>query len=87
MNETVIQPITSFNSKSVFAEKFDGYTQNCKSIMTSIVSRLGKTLGSYRIPDNSQYKHQSFVQDNLLDKNLGPEIKRIFRWLPVLKFD
>ena len=50
-----------------------------KSPLSLIATRFIKALKSYRVISKATYRHKSFIQENLLDENLGPEIHRIFR--------
>jgi hypothetical protein len=57
----------------------DQKSKNHESTLSLIVTRFIKALKSYRTISKSTYRHKSFIQENLLDENLGPEIHRIFR--------
>ena len=57
----------------------DQKSQNHGSPLSLITTRFIKALKSYRVISKSPYRHKSFIQENLLDENLGPEIQRIFR--------
>ena len=57
----------------------DHRSQNHESPLSLIANRFIKALKSYRTISKSTYRHKSFVEENLLNENLGPEIHRIFR--------
>lgn len=79
MNETVIQPVAPLTSRTATAKHYDLSAQNCESIMGRFVNWLTKSQRRFSIADRHNYKHQSFIEQNLLDKNLGPEIARVLR--------
>ena len=79
MNETVIQPVAPHTSSTVTCRHYDLSAQKYESIMGRFVKWLAKAQRMYSIPDKHNYKHQSFIEQNLLDKNLGAEISRTLR--------
>ena len=79
MNETVIQPVALITSVTAADGKYDLSAQKCESIMGRLVDWLAKAQRRYSISDRHNYKHQSFIEQNLLDKNIGPEISRTLR--------
>lgn len=50
-----------------------------KSMLDRIVAHLTRALCSYRIPQNHRSSQVSFIEQNLTDQNLGPEIHRALR--------
>jgi hypothetical protein len=65
---------------SLFAiQKIDQKSQNQKSLLSRIFSGCIKAMKSIRNDNRSVYRHKSFIEENLLDENLGHEISRTLR--------
>ena len=77
MNESVMQPVAPAIVTLVSDRNRDFEEQ--ESLVSQILARLVKTLNGYRIPYKSSYKHQGFIEQNLLDQNVGPKIARTMR--------
>lgn len=53
--------------------------QGCESLISKIIARLN-TIAKIRRPQfSAKSKHQSFIDANLLDDTMGPEISRTLR--------
>ena len=50
-----------------------------KSMLDRTIAHLTRALCSYRIPQNHRSSQVSFIEQNLTDPNLGPEIHRALR--------
>ena len=71
MNATALHPYTPVITTSPSSSR--------DSLLEKIFSRLVQSLKSYRTPGKSTVVHVGFIESNLLDRNLGPEISRALR--------
>ena len=79
MNEIVIQSVTPVIEAPARVNERDQHDRIGKSLLDRIVSRLAGSVKSYRIPASPNRDHQSFIERNLLDHDIGPEIHRALR--------
>ena len=76
MNQ-IVQSAVEITLPTFTGQKFTSKAQKLKSMLTRILSGLVKSLKASRIDDSPTY--EIFIKENLLDKNLGPEIARTLR--------
>ena len=53
--------------------------QGRESLISKIIARLSKIVKARRPQFSTKSKHQSFMDANLLDATMGPEISRTLR--------
>jgi len=75
MNHTV----TSFNASTINDLTADSQTQNQESLLAKIVSRLNTIAKFFGVDSRATQAHRSFIDANLLDPQIGPEISRTLR--------
>ena len=73
------QIAAEFTSSPFIDQNFNPAAQNRVSRLDRLISSIVKALRRSSISERSIPQHQTFVQENLLDKNLGPEIARALR--------
>ena len=76
MNQ-IVQSAVEITLPTFTGQKFTSKAQKLKLMLTRIFSELVKSLKTSRIDDSPTY--HIFIKENLLDKNLGPEIARTLR--------
>ena len=75
MNQTA----TEISSSPFIRQDFHSEVQNRQSMLARFVSGIIEALRSPKFEDGSIYRHKSFIEENLLDKRVGPEIIRTLR--------
>ena len=78
MNQ-IVQSAAEFTSPPLSLQKINSNTKKLESMLTRIKSGLVKIWKAFRIDDDPMYRHKSFIEENLLDKRVGPEIIRTLR--------
>ena len=74
------QSITYSNSStSITLPESNKASQNHASLLGRIFSKFWKSSKIYSTEYRTKYRHQSFIDANLLDQNAGPEISRTLR--------
>ena len=71
MNQSIIENINAAATTASVSRE--------ESLLTRILSSLSKIAKYLSVDGKQQYQHQSFIEQNLLDKNLGDEIQRCMR--------
>lgn len=54
-------------------------SQKPESLLDRIVAQLIKISKSITVGEHAVQQHKSFIEENLLDPRMGPEISRILR--------
>ena len=72
MNTAVIKPETT-------QADYEFAVAQGKSMLDRIVAQLSRVMFSYRIPQKNHDSQVGFIEQNLTDPNLGPEISRALR--------
>ena len=72
MNKTV----TSLNASRLLGSSRN---QNHESLLDRIISKLTKISKAFNVEGHTRQQHKSFIEENLLDPNMGPEISRTLR--------
>ena len=78
MNQTVHSAV-EITSSSFADQRLDSNEQNDESLAIRILSGLVKYAKIFRNHGTPIVQHKSFIEENLLDKNMGPEISRTLR--------
>jgi len=74
------QTITHTKQPREFPWRFIGsLIQVRESLISKIISGLNRIVKTRRPQFNARSKHQSFMDANLLDATMGPEISRTLR--------
>ena len=75
MNNTV----TSINASPVNRMLGGSFSEDHESLLDRIVSQLTRISKAFVVRNQAMKQHKSFIDANLLDSNMGPEINRCLR--------
>ena len=79
MNEITLKPAAPVIESTVHADRFSRHSRSGESLLERVLSALIKSLKDYRIPRAPAAARRGYIEENLLDPNVGPEIHRALR--------
>jgi hypothetical protein len=79
MNHSVTHSATSIYATPITRPEVLPGVENKGSLLDRVISNLAKMAKVFSVKDKSIPQHQSFMDENLLDPVVGPEISRTLR--------
>lgn len=79
MNHTIAQSTAKFSSNTITSAKLLSDKEVQQRLMSRILSSVIKLVKYFAVDNSLKLRHQSFIEANLLDENLGREISRTLR--------
>ena len=79
MNHTVTYSANPNDVTPITHPGVQSSAQNQESLLDRLISRLSKITKGFSVENQSIHQHKSFMDENLLDSGIGPEISRTLR--------